>query len=496
MYILEIEGITKRFAGISALDNVSFRLKPGTIHALIGENGAGKSTLMRIVAGAETPDAGKILVNGEIASISSPRDAKNLGISIIYQEYVLAPDLTVAENIFIDHLSENRGLINWKKLNQQAQELLSRLGFEEIQATDKIADLTIAHQQVVEICKALSRQSKILILDEPTSVLTFREKEKLFAILRELRDQGVGIIYISHRLEELFEICSDITVLKDGKYVDTVSAAGTTVRHLVNMMVGRELTDMFPKRNAKIGDLMLKVEHLQRKEVVRDVSFQVRAGEVVGFSGLVGAGRTETMRLIYGADNREQGTIFLDGRPLAIRSTSDALAAGIGFLPEDRKGQGVLLEMPIRTNVTLASMSKVTNRMRVFDGKKERSVVSDLIRYLSIRLGSMEDNVSTLSGGNQQKVSFSKWIAADCRCVILDEPTRGVDVGAKTEIYQIINQMAELGTAVIVVSSEMLELIGICDRVYVMRDGAIAGELEKEEMTENNMIRLAMGVEK
>ncbi len=495
MYALEAVGVSKSFAGVRALKNVSLKVKKGAIHALIGENGAGKSTLMRIVAGAETKDAGEIRLDGRAVDIQSPRDAIDLGISIIYQEYVLAPDLTVAENIFIDRLAGGRGLIHWRDLNAKAAELLARLGFTEIRPDDRVGDLKVAYQQVVEICKALSRDSKVLILDEPTAVLTFREKEKLFGLLRDLQAQGVTIVYISHRLEELFELCSDITVFKDGEYVDTVAAADSTIDKLINMMVGRELSNLFPARRATIGETVLEVRNLRRDSVVNNVSFTARAGEVLGFSGLVGAGRTETMRLIYGADRMDAGEIVLKGKRLSIRSTSDAISAGIGFLPEDRKRQGIILEMPIRINATLASMRQVTTRFHTISRKREKELVDRLVRFLSIKLGSMEDDVSTLSGGNQQKVSFAKWIAANCKCIILDEPTRGVDVGAKVEIYQIINEMAEKGMAVVVVSSEMLELIGICDRVLVMRGGAIMGELGKDDLTENNMISLAMGVQ-
>ncbi|MCD8140515.1 MAG: sugar ABC transporter ATP-binding protein [Planctomycetaceae bacterium] len=495
MYALEAVGVSKSFAGVRALKNVSLQVKKGAIHALIGENGAGKSTLMRIVAGAETKDAGEIRLDGRAVDIQSPRDAIDRGVAIIYQEYVLAPDLTVAENIFIDRLAGGKGFIHWRDLNAKAAELLARLGFTDIRPDDRVGDLKVAYQQVVEICKALSRDSKVLILDEPTAVLTFREKEKLFGLLRDLQTQGVTIVYISHRLEELFELCSDITVFKDGEYVDTVSVAGSTIDRLINMMVGRELSNLFPTRHATIGETVLEVHNLRRAPVVNDVSFTVRAGEVLGFSGLVGAGRTETMRLIYGADRMDAGEIVLNGKRLAIRSTTDAIRAGIGFLPEDRKRQGIILEMPIRINATLASMRQVTTRFHTISRKREKELVDRLVRFLSIKLGSMEDDVSTLSGGNQQKVSFAKWIAANCKCIILDEPTRGVDVGAKVEIYQIINEMAEKGMAVVVVSSEMLELIGICDRVLVMRGGSVMGELAKDDLTENNMISLAMGVQ-
>jgi ribose transport system ATP-binding protein len=493
-FALEAIGISKSFEGVRALDKVSLRVKRGEIHALIGENGAGKSTLMRIIAGAAQKDEGQIFLDGKEVNISSPRVGKELGIAIIYQEYILAPNLTVAENIFIDQLSKGKGIINWKKLNEDAFALLAKLDFDDIQPKSKVSDLKVAYQQVVEICKALSRESKILILDEPTAVLTFKEKDKLFELLRNLKQQGVSILFISHRLEEVIELCDEVTVFKDGKFVNQIKCSEAKVSNLIDMMIGRELTALFPARHATIGEEVLSVKGLNRGSIVQDVSFSMRAGEVIGFSGLVGAGRTETMRLVYGADKLDSGAIYLYGKKISVHSPVDSLRYGIGFLPEDRKQLGVIQGMSIRINATLASIRKIENRFRCINKKKEKSFVNKLIDSLSIKLRSMEDNVSTLSGGNQQKVSFSKWIAAGCKCVILDEPTRGVDVGAKAEIYRIINEIAEKGVAVIVVSSEMLELINICDRVVVMRGGRITGEVGKGELTENNLISLAMGV--
>ena len=430
-----------------------------------------------------------------MVEINSPRISKELGISVIYQEFVLAPDLSVAENLFIDHLDNSKGIINWKKLNENASALLCKIGFGNINPKTRVSKLTIAQQQVVEICKALSRESRILILDEPTAVLTFKEKEQLFTLLRELKTQGVSIVFVSHRLEEIFELCDRVTVFKDGQNVDTVNTQETNKNALVQMMIGREMSKYFPARQAVIGEEVLRVENISRGKVVKGVSFNVHAGEVIGFSGLVGAGRTGTMRLIFGADKKDGGSVFLHGKSINIHSEKDAVKHKIGFLPEDRKRQGVILQMPIKINATLSSLKKITTSAGVLQSNKENEIVKGLVNDLTIRLRSIEDNVSTLSGGNQQKVSFSKWIATECDCVILDEPTRGVDVGAKMEIYQIINTMAQRGAAIIVVSSEMEELIGMCDRIYVMSEGRITGELDVKEATEHEIMRMSVGSE-
>ncbi len=485
--------ISKHFGGVKALNKVSLRVEPGEIHALIGENGAGKSTLMKILSGAYIRDEGQIFVDGKEVKISNPKDSKELGIAIIYQEFMLAPDLTVAENIFIDKLTGNGRFINWKKLCQDAKEQLSRLGFDDIDPNAKCGTLSVAYQQVVEICKCLSREAKILVFDEPTAVLTFSEIEKLFGIIRKLRSEGVSIIYISHRLEEIFELSQHITVLKDGAYVDTVNTEDINKQQLVNMMVGRELTDLFPERHAKIGDVVLKVENLCAGKMVQNISFEVRAGEVLGFNGLVGSGRTETMRAIFGADHKDSGRVIYFGKEVDWKNPKEAIKDQFGLLPEDRKKQGLLLMQSIRINTTLASLDKIT-KMGVIDQKKEKSLVERVLKNIHTKYGKMEDNANSLSGGNQQKVALAKWIAADCKCMVFDEPTRGVDVGAKAEIYRTINQLAESGVAIIMISSEMPEVIGMCDRVIIMRNGMIRGEIPKEEMTEHELIKYSMGV--
>lgn len=492
-FIIQMKNITKRFGGVKALSDVSLNVKKGEIHALIGENGAGKSTLMKILAGAYEKDDGEILIDGKKAKITSPKSAINLGVSVIYQEFMLAPDLTVAENIFIDKLAGSKALINWKDLKKRAKEQLLKLGFEDIDPEEEVGNLSVAYQQIVEICKCLARNSKVLVFDEPTAVLTFSETQKLLSIIRNLKDKGVSIIYISHRLEELLEISDHVTVLKDGQYVGTVSTASLNKEELVSMMVGREITQLFPERNAKIGEEILKVENLNAGDMVQNVCFSVKRGEVVGFSGLVGSGRTEAMRAIFGADKRDSGKVIYFGEEVSFKDPKEAILNGFGLLPEDRKKQGLLLEQSIRMNTTLASMFKI-KKLGVINHKKEKAYVKDLLASISTKYSSMEDNANSLSGGNQQKIAFAKWLATDCKCIVLDEPTRGVDVGAKTEIYKIINNLAEEGVGVILISSEMAEIIGMCDRAIVMRQGTVAGEVEKSDLTENNLIKLAMGV--
>lgn len=491
---LEMRGISKSFGGVKALVDVNLQVEKGEVHALVGENGAGKSTLMKILSGAYKKDAGEIALDGQVVKINSPKDAKDLGIAVIYQEFMLAPDLSVAENIYIDKLNKGKSIINWKKLNQSAKEQLSALGFDDIDPTTRVGNLSVAYQQVVEICKCLTRNANILVLDEPTAVLTFAEIEKLFEIIERLKSRGTSIIYISHRLEEIFRLSNHITVLKDGKYVDTVETASIDKQQLVNMMVGRDVSNFFPSRNTKTGDVVLSVENLIVDNTIKDVSFNVREGEILGFSGLVGAGRTETMRAIFGADAKTSGKVVYLGKEVNFKNTKEAIRSGFGFLPEDRKQQGLLLEQSIRINATLTILYKLKNKIGVINHKKEKEYVNELLSSVATKFGNTEDNVNSLSGGNQQKVALVKWIAANCKCVVFDEPTRGVDVGAKTEIYRIMNELAENGVAIIMISSEMTEIIGMSDRVIVMRQGEITGELQKNELSENSLIKLAMGV--
>ena len=492
-YIVEMNNVSKSYSGIKALDNMNFHIKSGEIHALVGENGAGKSTLMKVLSGAVMNDSGIIKIDGQIRNITSPRVSMNLGISVIYQEFMLAPHLTVAENIFIDKLSDKGIFVNWKKLRSDSKKLLVELGFGDIDPNARVMELSVAHQQIVEICKSLSRNAKILVLDEPSAVLTFNEIEKLFKLLRNLRDKGIGIVYISHRLDELFELCDNVTIMKDGKFVGEFDIKEINKKTLIEKMVGRELTTLFPKRDAKIGENILEVKSLNAGPLVKDISFSVKKGEVVGFSGLVGAGRTETMRAIFGANKVEGGRIIYKGKEVHFKSPYEAVKNKIGFLPEDRKREGILVKMPISLNTTLTSLKRLT-KAGVINHKKDAKFVSDILSKLNVKYGNIKDNVDSLSGGNQQKVSLAKWLAIGCELIILDEPTRGVDVGAKAEIYKIINDLAESGVAVIMISSEMEEVINMNDRVYVMRQGRITGELKRSELTEVKIMKLCVEV--
>jgi ribose transport system ATP-binding protein len=483
--------ITKSFGGVHALKDVSFNVRPGEIHTMVGENGAGKSTLMKILSGAYQKDSGNIRIDGEEVHIANPHMGRKLGIAIIYQEFALAPDLTVAENIYLDHLGSRKGFINWSRLYRDAGEVIKSVGFD-INPRSKVGDLTVAYRQVVEITKALSENAKILILDEPTAVLAPRETEQLFKVLKKLKQQGVSIIYISHRLDEIFRIADIVTVIKDGAVTGTVNPADVNTDDIISMMIGRKLTAMFPKRDCQIGEEVFGAENITRGREVRNVSFSVRAGEVLGVAGLVGAGRTETMRAIFGADPKDAGKITLDGRRLRIKSPTDAVRAGIGLLPEDRKEQGTILAMSVRKNVTMPSLWSRFARFGFIKQAEEKKTTRELIEKLAIKTNSTETDVTDLSGGNQQKVVLAKWLGTDCRVIILDEPTRGVDVGAKVEIYNLINELAGAGLAIIVISSEMMEVIGICDRALVMREGRIQGVLEKDELTEENIMTLAI----
>jgi ribose transport system ATP-binding protein len=428
---------------------------------------------MKILSGAYQKDSGNIRIDGEEVNITNPHMGRKSGIAIIYQEFALAPDLTVAENIYLDHLGSRKGFINWSRLYRDASEVIKSVGFD-INPRSKVGDLTVAYRQVVEITKALSEKAKILILDEPTAVLAPRETEQLFEVLKKLKQQDVSIIYISHRLDEIFRIADIVTVIKDGTVTGTVNPADVNTDDIISMMIGRKLTAMFRGRE------------------VRNVSFSVRAGEVLGVAGLVGAGRTETMRAIFGADPKDAGKITLDGQRLRINSPTDAVRAGIGLLPEDRKEQGTILAMSVRKNVTMPSLWSRFARFGFIKQAEEKKTTRDLIEKLTIKTNSTETDVTDLSGGNQQKVVLAKWLGTNCRVIILDEPTRGVDVGAKVEIYNLINELAAAGLAIIVISSEMMEVIGICDRALVMREGRIQGVLEKDELTEENIMTLAI----
>ncbi|HEX3982225.1 MAG TPA: sugar ABC transporter ATP-binding protein [Acidisoma sp.] len=487
--LLTLTGITKSFGGVRALKGVDFSLRRGEVHALLGENGAGKSTLMRVVGGELQPEAGSITFEGRALSLVDPRAAADLGIAVIHQELALAPDLSVAENIFMRELP---AAISWGRLNRRAREVLDRMGFE-LDVSRRVGDLAVAQQQVVEIAKALARDLKVIVFDEPTAVLSSRDAERLHEIIAVLRSSGVGIVYISHRLEEVFKIADRMTIMKDGALVGVTSPQTSTIDDVIRMMVGRNLAAMFPKSaHRSIGEEVLRVENLRRGVKVRGVSLSVRAGEIVGLGGLVGSGRTETARLIFGADAKEAGEIRVHGKVVKINSPLDAVLAGIGLVPEDRKHHGAILEMSIRINMTLARLKPVVNAMGFIRRQRERDTVTGLGRQLRLKSAGVDAPVSSLSGGNQQKVVLAKWFHAGGDVIILDEPTRGVDVGAKTEIYALIEELAAAGRAILVISSEHQELFGLCDRVLVMAEGALRGMLLPEDYSEEKLLALAM----
>lgn len=495
-YRVEMHHIFKSFDGVKALNDVSLCVKPGEVHALMGENGAGKSTLIRCLSGVHLADSGEIFLDGEKVKINNPKEGIEKGISVIYQEFALVQDLTVAENVLIDRFRDGKQFINWKELRQQAREILDKLGFGNIDVNTPVKELSVAYQQVVEICKALSRNVSVLVLDEPTAVLTNKEVERLFALIDMLKKQGVSIIYVSHRLEEIFRICDRITVMKDGAYVTTVDTKSIDEHELVNLMIGRSLNSFFPKReNIERGDVLFEAKNIKSGIMVKDVSFQLHKGEVLGLSGLVGAGRTESIRAMLGIDKLDSGEVYLNGQKVQFKSPRDAFRAGVGFLPEDRKNQGVLLKLPIYQNITLSALKKTYATTAGWIRRKKEK--EDVVRYaqdVKLKAASLSNNVSSLSGGNQQKVAIARLLATNSKVMILDEPTRGVDVGAKVEIFKLINEMVANGYAVLMISSEMTEIIGMCDRAIVFREGVSVKELQKDELTEPNIIAAAMGV--
>jgi ribose transport system ATP-binding protein len=466
---------------------------PGEIHALVGENGAGKSTLVKILSGAYTKDTGQIFIDDTEVQIRNTHDSKKLGIGIIYQEFSLVPELSVAENIYLNKLGVTGFWMKWGKMKKKAEELINSIGFS-INPSLKAGDLSIAQQQIVEIAKALSEHVRVLILDEPSAVLGLQEIQKLFDTLKRLKNEGVAIIYISHHLSEIFQIADRITVLKDGTSSGSLPVSETDRDSVIRLMLGRSLDTMYPLRDSNIGEEVFKAVDISRGEKVKGVSLSVKEGEILGIAGLVGSGRSETARAIFAADKREKGKIFLSGKEFQIRSPGKAVRTGIGMVPEDRKQHGVILSLPIKENISLTDFKGITDHFGFINAKKESNNTIDLIRRLTIKAENENQEVSKLSGGNQQKVAVAKWLNRDCRVMIIDEPTRGVDIGAKVEIYNLINELAQKKVAIIMISSETSELMGICDRIIVMRKGQIQGELTKQEFSEEAILRLSLGV--
>lgn len=490
--ILEMKDIEKQFNSVYALRGVNLQLKKGEVHALLGENGAGKSTLIKVLGGIYKADAGQIFVDGKEAKIHGVKEAQSLGINIVHQEIVLVPHISVAENIFLGREPLTKtGLKDKKKMIEKAGKLVKELGLD-IDVTKDVYYLTIAQQQLVEIVKAVSFRSKIIVMDEPTSSLAEREVDYLFQVINRLKKQGVSIIYISHKLNELFTITDRITVMRDGEYVDTRITKETTMDELIKMMVGRELTEYYSREEHSLGDVCFEVKNLNRRGIFQDVSFKIKKGEIVGFAGLVGAGRSEIMQSIFGVDPLDSGEIYLDGKNIGFKNVQEAIDKGIALIPEDRKKQGLVLKNTVAYNITLTVQNKYKKFIHV-NKKMHDEIVNKYVKAFSIKTPSVEQIVNNLSGGNQQKIVLAKWLATDPKVLILDEPTRGVDVGAKAEIYTIIDRLAKEGLAVILISSELTELINMCDRIYVAHQGSITGELAREEFEQEKIMYYATG---
>lgn len=489
--ILALEGIEKAFPGVKALDNACLNVYPGRVMALMGENGAGKSTLMKVLTGIYSKDAGEVRYQGAPVHFHGPRHSQEAGISIIHQELNLIPELTIAENIFLGREKTNVfGGIKWAEMYREADALLKRLNVKH-SSRQLLGELSLGEQQMVEIAKALSFKSQVIIMDEPTDALTDTETESLFNVINELRSEGCGIVYISHRLKEIFEICDDITVLRDGKFIGECRVADTDEDGLIEMMVGRRLDEQYPRIAVKHGTTCLEVKNLTGSGI-NDVSFTLDRGEILGISGLMGAGRTELMKVIYGALTRESGDVILDGKIINPISPQDGLANGIAYISEDRKGDGLILGLSVKENMSLCALEQLSNGIKI-DQQQEVIAVEDFIRLFNIKTPTRDQIIGNLSGGNQQKVAIAKGLMTKPKVLILDEPTRGVDVGAKKEIYQLINQFKADGMSIILVSSEMPEVLGMSDRILVMHEGRISGEFTPEEANQEKLLACAVG---
>ena len=488
--LLEMQGIGKTFPGVRALEGVHLRVKDGQVHALLGENGAGKSTLIKILSGAYAKDEGEILFEGQPVEIRGPHDAQALGISTIYQEFNLARDLSVAENVFLGHLPTRRGRVDWSTVKARTREILDTLGVE-FSVDAPISSLSVAEQQLVEIAKALNRKTRILVMDEPSALLGEKDLENLFRVVRSLQAQGIGIVYISHRLREIFALADEVTVLKDGRYISTQRVADVTMDDLVKLMIGRDLKDVYPKRTVEHGEVLLEVSGLSQSKLLRDISFQLHAGEIVGFAGIVGSGRTELARAIFGADP-SSGEMRIDGKPYRPHSPAAAIRMGVALITEDRKAQGLFLQLSVRINTTISGLRRLT-RLGVINFGKELILVKRMIQELRIKTPTPSFLVVNMSGGNQQKVVLARWLSVGTRIFLMDEPTRGIDVGSKSEIYQIMDELTRQGVGIIMISSELPEVLGMSDRIMVMRQGRIVKELSRAEASEEAIMQYAVG---
>ena len=493
-YVLELKGISKRFYGVHALENVNFDVYHSRVNVLMGENGAGKSTLMKILAGAIIKDSGTICMNGKEINIEKPQDSLEHNIAMIYQEFNLINDLTVAENIYLGREPVSRGFLHKKDLIKRATNIIETYELD-ISATDVVSALSMAKKQMLEIVKALSQNAKIIVMDEPTSSLTENEVNQLFKIIKKLNAEGVTIIYISHRLDEVFTIGDYVTVLRDGHYIGEWPLGEITKEELISQMVGRKITQLFPKQSVPIGEEVLRVEGLVKKGVYENISFELKRGEILGISGLVGAGRTEVALSVFGYMEYDGGNIYVKNKKVQIKNPSDAKKQKIAYVPEDRKQLGLILSGKIRDNISVTIMDKLT-KAGLIDFKSEKSVCNNLVERLKIKTGTIMQDVENLSGGNQQKVVLAKWIANDVDVLILDEPTRGVDVGAKEEIHKIIIELARQGVGILLISSELPEILGMCDRIIVMHEGIITGVLEAKEATQELIMSCSTGIHK
>ena len=492
--IVSMNHISKSFPGVKALDDVSFELREGEVMALLGENGAGKSTLMKVLSGVYTRDEGTLTIRGKEYGDLTPKLAREVGVAIIHQELNMCRDLTVAENMFLGREVMNGISLNNAQMDAEAKKYMDELGVD-ISPRQIVGDLPVSKQQMIEIAKALSVNAKILIMDEPTSALTSREIEELFRIIHKLKADGHGIVYISHRLEELSHIADRVTIMRDGQFIESGNFKDYTMDEIISLMVGREIKEKFPRIPAHRGEKVFEVKDLNAGRMVRDINFSLYAGEIVGFAGLMGAGRTETTRAIFGVDKKTSGRFFLDGKEIRIDKPFDAIKAGVVLAPEDRKKDGLCTKLSVRHNLALPNLDWICGAGGIVSAAKEEELCDKAVESLSIKTSGLEVDANTLSGGNQQKIVVGKWLARTSRVVIFDEPTRGIDVGAKVEIYHLMNQLKEQGIAVMFVSSEMPEILGFSDRIIVMCDGRITGELDAKSATQNEILKLATAFE-
>ena len=490
--ILEMRGITKRFPGVLALDHVDLTVYPGQVLALVGENGAGKSTLMKVLSGVHQMDEGEILMEGKPVKIENPLASQLMGISIIYQELSVLDNMNIAENIFLGHEKRmGKAFVDKKAMHAEARQLLDEVGLD-VDTHTMAGELSTAQKQMIEVAKALSFNSKIIIMDEPTSSLTETETDILFGIIRKLREKGVAIVFISHKLAEIFAITDEVAILRDGVSAGRMVTEGCTENDIIKAMVGRDVDDLYAKKAAPIGGVVLEVKNLSTKGFLKDINFKLHAGEILGFAGLVGAGRSEVMRAVFGIDPKESGEVYIKGRKADIKTPRDAMLQGMGFVPEDRKLQGLVLGMSVGRNTTLAALKAVANKAGFINHKQEKEMADKFVKALEVKTPSNDQLVRNLSGGNQQKVVIAKWLANNPDILILDEPTRGIDVGAKKEIHQLMSDLANQGVAIIMISSELPEVLGMSDRVVVMHEGRIKGELDRAEADQVSIMKMAV----